>query len=387
MLLKVFYDCVRKNLNILHSKNEIPKENQSFDFNLSEINCNGTKMKTLTLLLNKILYYFKNLFENSKTSNSVGKMFELTTNVIFNYQNCLQLHEKLLKNAKSYDCDSETEYNGYRTLIATFEKCCTLFLKVAKSIYEEKENFLFQMKLKYLNSTIKDYETFCLLIENFSLIFEIANEMQVITLKTKSLLIHGTLITKSIEEKFLLLTSTNQEAFFGRTCAFQFCDSLRLPLKTCAIAMISLSERKSVTSTGEKTIITARKAAKTLSISSKCMLLPEMRAQKLEIIMKNADIHFYKSFFQLLEKRCVQVGFIKKIIETEKSSILFIKLGADLMTPELTVIFAKQLTQNVLTIEKRDSLGTIKVNPPQNPVSIKLLSAKLQQGMVRFKII
>jgi hypothetical protein len=48
--------------------------------------------------------------------------------------------------------------------------------------------------------------------------------------------------SSSIETNLLFLGSVYQEAFFGRTCGFQFCDSLQTPLTGAAVALASYND-------------------------------------------------------------------------------------------------------------------------------------------------
>ena len=210
-----------------------------------------TKYDELRFYLEEINSHFEAMLVNSpknETSNNMTlSIYRLTSGFLINYKKCLVLNEKIIKNAKKYDYNEECELNGYRTLNATFEKCCLQSLSVVKSIYKQKQNVLLQVKFHLMNSFIKEYETWCLLVEKLVVLFEIANEMQEKTAQTNSLLINHNSISANIEKSLFLLASTNQEAFFGRSCAFQFCDSLRLPLTACTVALASYNESYDVT--------------------------------------------------------------------------------------------------------------------------------------------
>ena len=45
-----------------------------------------------------------------------------------------------------------------------------------------------------------------------------------------------------IERDLFDLATVHQEAFYGRACGFQFCDSLQLPLTGCTIALTSYND-------------------------------------------------------------------------------------------------------------------------------------------------
>ena len=183
-----------------------------------------------------------------------------------------------------------------------------------------------------------------------------------------SLFLHPDDLTDtSIEANLLSLASVHQEAFFGRTCGFQFCDSLKMPLTLCAVMLASYndgyeafsnkeystsnsnlaspstpvttlnsfpntnpnsnslsssSSNPSVSNTSPSSNNNGNgngnqfsniqtlfgQAAKTLFSSTKYAMDPELRGRKISSIMKNANIDFCKAFWQLVETPVCQVG-------------------------------------------------------------------------------
>jgi hypothetical protein len=183
------------------------------------------KFEELKINLQEIHSHFEKLLLNSNKSETANNVtldvLKVTNQFCDSYEKCLALNEKLIKNAKNYDYSVDFAYNGYRTLNSAFEKCCLQSLNVVKSINKEKNNYLFQMKFQVLTSSFKEYETWGSLMEKFQILFEIADEMQEKTAETNSLLIDQSSISAKVEKSLFLVASTKQQAFFGRSCAFQ----------------------------------------------------------------------------------------------------------------------------------------------------------------------
>lgn len=92
---------------------------------------------------------------------------------------------------------------------------------------------------------------------------------------------HDNLITKNAKV-------INQACFHGRAIGFQYCDSLKPILRFLAVSMASFSESYFSTSS---TII---KSTNSLFTSSKYFLDPELCAQRIINVSRNAPIDFCK---------------------------------------------------------------------------------------------
>ncbi len=158
--------------------------------------------------------------------------------------------------------------------------------------------------MKYtINSTIEEFQTWFKLLEKLEIIFNICVKMQKLTENSNKLLINQEDIDDFIEENLFLVASTKPEAFFGRTCAFQFCDSLKIPLTACAVALASYND-------GYEAFQDSRLGvtAKSLLSSTRYILNPDLRAQKMSEIMKNGNVEFCKAFWQLTETSIAQAN-------------------------------------------------------------------------------
>ena len=115
-----------------------------------------------------------------------------------------------------------------------------------------------------------------------------------------------------VETNLLFLGSVYQEAFFGRTCGFQFCDSLQTPLTGAAVALASYNDGYEAYSNKENQsggqavypLVTAEDGGvqqasssagsfigqatlfKSLVSGTKYILDPELRAKKVHFLFK-----------------------------------------------------------------------------------------------------
>lgn len=243
-------------------------------------------------------------------------------------------YTELNKHVEEFDYSPKVKSNGYRSLMTIFEQCCKKLLSVVNQLNNTKSSFLFQFKLNTTlpgTMNIKDYQTWVRLLEKIEIVFQVACDIQKIQItgEQKSHKFHeGASLfydmcesdesSSSIETNLLLLGSVHQESFFGRTCGFQFCESLQTPLTGAAVALASYNdgyEAATVTTTitrsnsYEKIDETQGQASiiKSLMSGTKYMMDPELRAKKISKVMKDANVEFCKAFWQLTELDIVQV--------------------------------------------------------------------------------
>ena len=307
-----------------------------------------------------------------------------------------------------------------------------------------------------------------LLLEKIEMVLLVASDMQIATLKDHqephlrqssnlarkiqsfhdygpSLFFHPDDLTDtSIETNLLSLASIHQEAFFGRTCGFQFCDSLKMPLTLCAVMLASyndgyeaFSNKENSTSNSNLTspstpISTLNsfpntnansnslsssssnpsvsnsspvsngnngnvnqfsniqnlfgQAAKTLFSSTKYAMDPELRGKKISSIMKNANIDFCKAFWQLVETPVVQVGSNIVTPTLAVNLVKRISLASPLRLPKVDCPNNDNDNNNNTKIEENQK-EFVEVLPPvgsnsNDTVKIRILSYEMFQGMV-----
>lgn len=359
------------------------------------------------------------------------------------FTKCLKLYKKIESNAHKYDFDTQIKSNGYWSILRVFESCASRLLFVLSDLNEKKNTFFFQLKLSssFLSPNLKDYQAWVLLMEKLEVLLQTAFDMQSLTLKEfenkldkvengnnvirikgfhegPSLFVHLNQVKEtSIETNLFKLASEHQEAFFGRACGFQFCESLQRPLTGCAIALASyndgfeaysteentniqstvanLTETSAITSTKQTRLTsvnssptltnysslstTLGKAAVSVFSGTKYMMDPESRAKKMSHIMRKANVEFCKAFWQLTETSIAQ-------------------MGSNLVTPTLAVNVIKKISlASALRLPKVKSSDElinfdniepeyVEVQPPSGAdssdmIKIRILSNEMRQGM------
>ena len=323
---------------------------------------------------------------------------------------------------------------------------------VVHELNEKKNTFLFQIKLMNTplasNANLKDFQTWLRVMEKIELLFIIACDLQTATLnqnKTKmsastssastsssmsepneepTLFVYSESLIDSMIETNLFGLASVQEAFFGRACGFQFCDSLQMPLTGCAVALASYNDGYEAFSNKEITTLTATtttpqslslnlsssasssclngsspsaaaspispssssanfssfqstigQAAKSLFSSTKYIMDPELRAKKISHVMKNANVEFCKAFWQLTETSIVQ-------------------MGSNLVTPTLAVNVIKRIGLSAPLKLPRVKDGVemnelVEIQPPKSSIlsdviKIRILSHEMFKGMKIF---
>ena len=365
---------------------------------------------------------------------------------------CGFLYKQIESNAHLYDFSESIKANGYRSLLKIYESCCRRLLMVVHELNEKKNTFLFQIKLMNTplasNANLKDFQTWLRVMEKIELLFIIACDLQTATLnqnKTKmsastssastsssmsepneepTLFVYSESLIDSMIETNLFGLASVQEAFFGRACGFQFCDSLQMPLTGCAVALASYNDGYEAFSNKEITTLTATtttpqslslnlsssasssclngsspsaaaspispssssanfssfqstigQAAKSLFSSTKYIMDPELRAKKISHVMKNANVEFCKAFWQLTETSIVQ-------------------MGSNLVTPTLAVNVIKRIGLSAPLKLPRVKDGVemnelVEIQPPKSSIpsdviKIRILSHEMFKGMKFF---
>ncbi|CAF1498644.1 unnamed protein product, partial [Didymodactylos carnosus] len=102
-----------------------------------------------------------------------------------------------------------------------------------------------------------------------------------------------------VELEYFKMVTVDQEAFFGRTCGFQFAQSLHtmLTLLLAGLATYHDTYNKSIPH-----------AALTLATSSKYIMFPEQRAKKCANVFRDSDYLFCKSFWNLVDHDVIKIG-------------------------------------------------------------------------------
>ena len=217
-----------------------------------------------------------------------------------------------------------------------------------------------------------------------------------------------------LETSFCILSSIDQEAFFGRTCGFQYSDAFRQPLISLAVTLASYNEgyvtfspnqtyfilnvnlhgnidhKASINSISSSDSTHSPKkvvcqTTKSLVYAYKYLIDPEKRAQKISNMLKNSNIDFTKDFARL--------------VQTSISNT-FIKLGTKMLTSTFAINIVKKIKLNsTLKLPKFYLLKTkpsvckkttelVDVSPPvgskpNDTIKIRIMSYEKFHGMVR----
>jgi len=252
--------------------------------------------------------------------------FQLATYAKQVLSKCRAHYDKLEPNLAYFDLSADLQASGYRTLLAAFEACCRRLLLLTSQLNGTKSSFLFQFKLNATlpgTPNVRDFQAWVRLMEKVEIVLQIGVDIQRVQLQESQVqpsLFYNMAEAKSaaIETNLLALGSVHQEAFFGRTCGFQFCESLQTPLTGCAVALASYNDGYEAYATAAVVQVEAEGAGsfmqgqatlfKSLVSGTKYVMDPELRAKKISKVMKDANVEFCKAFWQLTETDIVQVG-------------------------------------------------------------------------------
>ncbi len=233
--------------------------------------------------------------------------------------------------------------------------------------------------------------------------------------KSLSLFFHkNDFVDNILEENFIFLSTADQDTFFGRTCGFQYADSLKIAMTAVTILFASYNDgyktfrlldssslRFSNTSVSSKntvfqiddrysfstnsplsknTKIILGKASKASICASKYIINPEQRAKKIASLIKEADIEFCKEFWRLPGSFNITVKMVKKVFKRvtptlEVNLVKRISLVEKLILPKF--YFKKESQKNEF----------VTVLPPiaktsNDSVNIRILSYRKLMGMV-----
>ena len=233
--------------------------------------------------------------------------------------------------------------------------------------------------------------------------------------KTLSLYIHkNDFVDNILEENLISLSTTDQDTFFGRTCGFQYTDSLKKTTtavsilfasyndgyKTFRLDSSSLSSNNTSFSSKNKVLqiedhrysfssnsthstntkIILGKASKASICASKYLINPELRAKKISSLTREADIEFCKEFWRLpgslkIPAKMVKIGFKIVTPTLEVNLVKRISLVEKLILPKSYLKKASQKNEFVTVLPPTGITSNDSVN-------IRILSYKKLIGMV-----
>ena len=190
--------------------------------------------------------------------------------------------------------------------------------------------FFLMPKSKLMYNNMRKLQAYAKLMDKLEIVLQIALKIQNLTAESGTIFLNASeFVCTEVEDKMFDLATIHQDAFYGRVCAFQFCDSLRLPMIGCAVAFSACHETYSkyyrtrqryYQTLGEsKTSIASVETNynysmrigeffKSILSGKKYATSADLRSKKMASIVKTTEIDFCKAFWQLTETSIVQVG-------------------------------------------------------------------------------
>ena len=221
-------------------------------------------------------------------------------------------------------------------------------------------------------------------------------------------------VNSPLETSFCILSSIDQEAFYGRTCGFQYSDAFRQPLISLAVTLASYNEgyvtfspnqtyfilnvnlhgnidhKASINSISSSDSTHSPKkvvcqTTKSLVYAYKYLIDPEKRAQKISNMLKNSNIDFTKDFARLVQTS-ISNTFIKLGTKMLTSTFAInivkkIKLNSTLKLPMIDPFTFKSsaLKKNTKLVDILPPTGS----KPDDMIKIRIMSYEKFHGMVR----
>ncbi|XP_064613572.1 hormone-sensitive lipase-like [Liolophura sinensis] len=253
-----------------------------------------------------------------------------------------------------YDLSPDVPANGYRSLLKIIEKCCLRLLQLTRHITVNRDSLFFRSSF------------YCKELEAFVTALGQLRVCLYYVLKFISFCDQGDLFAVDeevyeplAEELMTEVEMLNQDCFYGRCLAFQFCESMQRPLQVVSVAMASFGDGYQETSG-------LMQFASSVLNSGKYLLDPELRGKQVVHMTRTADVNFCKSFWAITETEIMQ------------------QLPS-LVCPSVQVNELITLRPDVLTMTSSDGKREVTIQPPSahtgpGPVNIRLISHDLRDG-------
>jgi hormone-sensitive lipase len=262
------------------------------------------------------------------------------------------LIEQVRAVAPSYDFDSNTPGNGYRSFVTIVDSFIIHGMGLARKVEASKKNIFFRKTI-----FMKEVEACSHVLASLGVCLQ-----HLTTLISWSE--PGNLFPDEKHSPIELLSrahNINQYCFYGRCLGFQYCDSMRKALQFICIAMASYSE--AYYNTGGL----FSKATNSVITGSKYLLDPELRARRIVNIAQYSDVEFCKSFWQLAETDVMQ--HLHTLVSAS------IAVNREISIPPEPIKMQGVNGKEVIVPTPSSHIGTA-------PIMVRLLSASQRRGMV-----
>ncbi|CAF3939182.1 unnamed protein product, partial [Rotaria sp. Silwood1] len=256
-----------------------------------DIDCNFEQTYTQTRELIEINH---NYFSQQK--HDICRRFErLFIQLSHTLELSLPLIRYIIENFHHFDYSSEIRANGYRTIVVSHGHACLRTLNILQHIDKKRDGLLFN--LMHASRLFQELESWTKALIGMQRILAFAVKIITYTEK-KQLYVDVTQVPMDIELDYFKMVACDSENFFGRTCGFQFADSVGKTLTFLLAGLAAYNE------TYHRSIPIAAGVA----IAPKYMLFPEQRAAKCAAALRDCDYLFCQSFWNLLDHDVVKKG-------------------------------------------------------------------------------
>ncbi|CAF1151653.1 unnamed protein product, partial [Adineta ricciae] len=321
-----------------------------------------------------------NYFTQQKTD--VCRRFEhLLIQILHSVELSVPLIQYLRDNFHHFDYSTEIRANGYRTLAVAHGQACLRTLDILRQVDTKRVGLLFN--LMYSSRLFQDLESWTKVLVGMQHLLSFSVKMVDYSCK-KVLCIDANEVPLDVELEYFRIVAFDSEYFFGRTCGFQFAQSMQTMLTFLLAGLATYHE------TYNRSIPFA---AARLATAPKYILFPEQRAKKCATIFRDCDYLFCKSFWNLVDHDYIKMG--SRYIAPSVTVSKYFQIGPEPI--ELDSIIVPPPTASASVEEPKGQVaGTIGAgsdNPtgsgsaqPKQLVNVKLLSSQLREGMSELPI-
>ncbi|CAF3324025.1 unnamed protein product [Rotaria sp. Silwood2] len=288
----------------------------------------------------------------------------------------LPLIRYLIDNFHQFDYSTEIRANGYRTLVVSHGQACLRTLDILRQVDTKRAGLLFN--LMYASRLFQDLESWIKALIGMQHILAFAVKIIGYTEKT-TLYVDVTQVPMDVELDYFKMVAFNTESFFGRTCGFQFAESMEnmLTLILAGLAAYHETYNRSIPF-----------AAASVATAPKYILFPEQRAAKCAAVFRDCDYLFCKSFWNLVDHDFIKKGS-RYIVPNVTVSKYFqigpepIEIDSIIVPPPTAGAGSDEPNERVggnIGAGSDNKTGSGSIQPKQL-VNIKLLSNEIREGM------
>ncbi|UJR14978.1 hypothetical protein I4U23_001957 [Adineta vaga] len=314
-------------------------------------------------------------FAQQKTD--VCRRFErLLIQTLHSVELSIPLVQYLRDNFHHFDYSPEIRASGYRTLTVAHGQACLRTVDILRQVDTKRVGLLFN--LMYSSRLFQDLESWTKVLIGMQHLLSFAVKI-VNYSENKVLCIDANDVPLDVELEYFRMVAFDSEYFFGRTCGFQFAQSIQTMLTVLLAGLATYHE------TYNRSIPFA---AASLATAPKYILFPEQRAKKCAAIFRDCDYLFCKSFWNLIDHDYIKMGsrYIAPNVTVSKYFQIGpepIEFGSIIVPPPTASAGAEEPQEHAagnIGAGSDNATGSGSTQPKQL-VNIKLLSSQIREGM------